>query len=438
MYTGDLSARLQASESGVSPVTALTAIGSDPRYTGDTTGARILARVDAKLAGGLYQVQAGADTLKMALPADTQPGQMLQLRQAPNGRWLVADTASEANAAALLNGRVGGKLADGSFSVQVGIRTMQLALPPQTRAGEQVQLQQLPGGRWVLAGAAASGAPSAPSTHTDVSQAARLVDLVRQAAPGEIPASAHSFMLLPAEPVAEAANQTLPLTLMRALAGALNDSGLFYESHLEQWNAGQRPLASLQREPQAQLQLELDGLPPPSGANTAANTAADAPGAAMAQAGATASNASATSASLLEAGVHPDTLPLISQQLATLENGRLIWNGEMWPGQSLRWQVEREAGDSAYAGNGDGGGASATGREPVWRTRLSLDFPQLGALDASITLQGNTLSARIHAADPAARAQLAAASATLAGALTSAGLSLQALAINQGDHAAAA
>ncbi len=436
MYTGDLSARLQASESGVSPVTALAGIGGDPRYAGDTAGARILARVEAKLGDGLYQVQAGADTLKLALPTNTQPGQMLQLRQAPNGRWLVADTAGEAggNAAAVLNGRVGGKLADGSFSVQVGIRTIQLALPPQTRAGEQIRLQQLPGGRWELAGPAAADTAFAAATHTDMSQAARLVDLVRQAAPGEIRPPANSFALLPAAPSADTANQALPLALMRALAGALNDSGLFYESHLEQWNAGQRPLASLQREPQARLQLELDGVPP--GQTDAAS--ANAPRIAIEQA---TGNINATSASLLEAGVHPDTLPLISQQLATLENGRLSWNGEMWPGQNLRWQVEREQENCGYANQHDGNGAATHNREPVWRTRLCLDFPHLGALDASITLQGSTLSARIHAAGPAARAQLAAASAALAGAFTTAGLSVQALAIeqhHQGEHVAAA
>ncbi|HDV8354390.1 TPA: flagellar hook-length control protein FliK, partial [Burkholderia vietnamiensis] len=41
--------------------------------------------------------------------------------------------------------------------------------------------------------------------------------------------------------------------LRAALAQAVSESGLFYESHLAQWLAGQRPLAALMREPQARL-----------------------------------------------------------------------------------------------------------------------------------------------------------------------------------------
>ncbi|MBR8421228.1 flagellar hook-length control protein FliK, partial [Burkholderia dolosa] len=45
-----------------------------------------------------------------------------------------------------------------------------------------------------------------------------------------------------------------PVAMLRAaLAQAVSASGLFYESHLAQWLAGQRPLAALMREPQARL-----------------------------------------------------------------------------------------------------------------------------------------------------------------------------------------
>ncbi|MCA3861626.1 MAG: flagellar hook-length control protein FliK, partial [Burkholderia sp.] len=50
----------------------------------------------------------------------------------------------------------------------------------------------------------------------------------------------------------------LPVAALRAaLAQAVSESGLFYESHLAQWLAGQRPLAALMREPQARLATVL-------------------------------------------------------------------------------------------------------------------------------------------------------------------------------------
>ncbi|EOH6282417.1 flagellar hook-length control protein FliK, partial [Burkholderia cenocepacia] len=49
-----------------------------------------------------------------------------------------------------------------------------------------------------------------------------------------------------------------PVAALRAaLAQAVSESGLFYESHLAQWLAGQRPLAALLREPQARLATAL-------------------------------------------------------------------------------------------------------------------------------------------------------------------------------------
>ncbi|MBR7990813.1 flagellar hook-length control protein FliK, partial [Burkholderia cenocepacia] len=49
-----------------------------------------------------------------------------------------------------------------------------------------------------------------------------------------------------------------PVAALRAaLAQAVSESGLFYESHLAQWLAGQRPLAALLREPLARLATAL-------------------------------------------------------------------------------------------------------------------------------------------------------------------------------------
>ncbi|HDR9731995.1 TPA: flagellar hook-length control protein FliK, partial [Burkholderia aenigmatica] len=88
---------------------------------------------------------------------------------------------------------------------------------------------------------------------TDTAVPARATALSAPAASSS-PASAAASS---AAAVHEAA-AALPVAALRAaLAQAVSESGLFYESHLAQWLAGQRPLAALMREPQARLAVAL-------------------------------------------------------------------------------------------------------------------------------------------------------------------------------------
>jgi flagellar hook-length control protein FliK len=401
MYSGDIITRLQAIESSVEPVAPVAEIS---QYS---PGARVLAQVGERLADGLFKVVAGGTTLQLALPAGTSPGQEIQLRQLPGGRWTVAEPPAPVMA------QVEEQLADGLFKVAVAGRSIQIALPPQTQIGQQVALRQTPSGRWQPVEAAEY---TAPATLTDVSDSARLVDLLRQLPPEQTRALPNPAPLLNAAPAAEA-GASLPAALAKALAGALTGSGLFYESHLQQWNAGERPLYTLGPEPQTQLDL-----------NNAAQSEVDTakpgvPGTATA-----AATPDTTAESMLSAGVHPDALPIISQQLATLETGRLSWNGSLWPGQELRWEIFRD--DESAERSADDSGADVPGSaEPVWRTRLAISFPQLGAVTANIALQGGAVSLQLCTPDPATQTRLGAAQPALAGALATAGLSIKKLGI---------
>jgi hypothetical protein len=122
--------------------------------------------------------------------------------------------------------------------------------------------------------------------------------------------------------------------------------------------------------------------------------------------------------------VHPASVALVAQQLSVLETGQITWHGELWPGQSLFWQIVRE--DSSEDTRGSGQGGSETDA-PKWRTRLALDFPGLGSISAQLALRGNAVWVTIDAADPATRQKLGAAVPVLAGALSSAGLTVQQL-----------
>ncbi|WP_175830714.1 flagellar hook-length control protein FliK [Burkholderia cenocepacia] len=239
-----------------------------------------------------------------------------------------------------------------------------------------------------------------------------------------------------------------PVAALRAaLAQAVSESGLFYESHLAQWLAGQRPLAALLREPQARLATALapadpDAVPHestdlldellaqrPSLPAAARGTAQPpAPGGAPARDPAQAAPAAARPGASLPpdpsdplatpadtrwtparaelaaassdpqpqplATVHPAAVPLVRQQLDALATDQFRWTGEAWPGARLDWTIEPdEPGHRAPRG----GAGDDAGDGIAWRTRLTLTLPSLGTVDAELVLNGAQLVARLRA-----------------------------------------
>ncbi|AXK66855.1 flagellar hook-length control protein FliK [Burkholderia sp. IDO3] len=310
---------------------------------------------------------------------------------------------------------------------------------------------------------AANGSPAAPpaSAQTALSDVALVLDAISRAGgaatpvvAGRAPLLADPAVLLtdPAPPPASgpaasaaasganAANAAAPpvAVLHAALAQAVSESGLFYESHLAQWLAGQRPLAALLREPQARLaalgQAAADGasdaldelLAPRSPLPAAARTAAQ-PGGTMpselaqnAAAGArqyTSSGAAGMAADPLgehadvrwtparaelaaassdpqapaAASVHPDAVPIVRQQLDALATDQFRWSGEAWPGARLDWTIEPDEHGGRASRSDDAGDGIA------WRTRLTLTLPSLGTVDAELVLNGAQLVARLRA-----------------------------------------
>ena len=140
-----------------------------------------------------------------------------------------------------------------------------------------------------------------------------------------------------------------PAALAAGLQQAFGKSGLFYESHVAEWARGALPLSELAAEPQQQA---------------------------------------------AQGGVRPNpqdpaTAQFISMQLAAQEQSQLAWKGQLWPGQPMEWDVQREA-------HGDGGGEQA-----IWHSRLRLRFPQLGELEAQLRMVNGALQVQFAAADDA-------------------------------------
>lgn len=145
--------------------------------------------------------------------------------------------------------------------------------------------------------------------------------------------------------------------LALALRTALVRSGLFYESHLADWATGLDSLDGLMQEPQNRLTREA------------------------------ARSASALTLPDVNTAEQKPANPmhtLLTQQLQVLEAPNFIWRGELWPGQTLEWQVQQET-DPHGGGPAAAPGDAAAG----WESHLKLTLPHLGTLDVHIKLDAH-------------------------------------------------
>jgi len=203
--------------------------------------------------------------------------------------------------------------------------------------------------------------------------------------------------------------------LGQALRQALQNSGLFYESHLTDMVFGRTQPAQLREEPQARLDKHAapqDAAPARPRAEPPAARGGDAPSA-SGSSGSPAQPAPGTPVS----GIHQDLTVLVRQQLDVLANQAVTWQGEAWPGTPMEWEVQRDP----YGGDPD----SAV---PAWATRLKLDLPRLGLVDARLNLAGDQLVLQVIA--PHSAAEIHEASDTLRSRLLAAGLTLSNLSVS--------
>ncbi|WP_028990786.1 flagellar hook-length control protein FliK [Thermithiobacillus tepidarius DSM 3134] len=324
------------------------------------------------------------------------------------------------------------------FLVAVGARRYEMPLPGGLRAGDKLELVYLGSGqggpRFLLAKPAASGHEAVA-----LSGDGKFISALRQAtqppaadAPSMEPASVRSVPLLSAGELPPA------VRLAQVLTQAIEQSGLFYESHVAGWAAGERPLASLLQEPQGRssplLQAPADHSSESRrpGEQGRADSAAGAHPAARDRAG------TGAVASQLEHDVRrayqepppadaaePASLQirhadLVQQQLHSLESRQVNWAGQIWPGQHLEWQIEERP--AAAPGGVEG---------RVWFTTLKLELPGLGRISVQIQLLDRQVQLRIQAAE-AALPRLRA-DESLRDGLRNAGLALQGMVLDVAD-----
>ena len=356
----------------------------------------------------------------------------------------------------LFQAQVLSKLEDGTYLVNVANNALRMALPAGTNVGSTVQMTLLatePRPAFLLES-------QNDSTSASLSSAAKVITTALQSAQQAGAPTA----LIGKAPLLPTPTSNSP-QIGAAMQGGIEFSGLFYESHVNQWANGERPLSDLMREPQAQEQARVQaeesnqtqgpttaGKPQVNNAGTwlqrpittpaeltrlIANVRATPDGRAEMR---------ANTGQALDAILNPRALPqeadtivrspiltqetahTINLQLNTLEQHRIEWHGELWPGQQLEWEINEDT--PRQKQHGDAGQSEAS-----WQSVVRFNLPKLGKITASIHLADGHVQARVSTASVDSASTLKAHGDELANALDSAGSPLDLLIIKQDDHA---
>ncbi|HEX7633658.1 MAG TPA: flagellar hook-length control protein FliK [Noviherbaspirillum sp.] len=271
----------------------------------------------------------------------------------------------------------------------------------------------------------------------------------------------HPLMALMAEPQAKNSDLQKVFTALRAAASAdtppgdIKHAGMAKPGSALQLDAGQlmRLLATLHEHPEMASSLmdslraamQSEGNQPPAQAAPAADTDATPPSSlpsldALPAAGASLPDTSSPSANTVttassqadpNAAARPETMDsesvrMINLQLTTLEQQRVAWQGELWPGQRMEWEIGEET-----HGRKEGGAS----QERAWQSVVRMELPKLGAISASVRLAGNALQIQVRAASDTTAALLRQNGNTLSSALDAAGSPLELLTVKRDEAA---
>ncbi len=402
-------------------------------------GKTLQATVISRLGDGTFLVEVAGARARMALPANPQAGTevpltLVSLSPRPTFQTQGANATTLLTAQAMPNpgepAAGAARAAPGSTAALPAAATPNpLPLPasgapgaggavlevaPRTSPGAAAALAQavnvtpknLPAGAAILP---AGPDPAAPV----LSHAARVIGSVIGTAlkSDNAPTAIVARTPLLGAPVLE------PAKLAAAMKDAIGASGLFYESHVAEWWAGQRPLATLMREPQMQA-AHPEARQPNAGATALEPVPLRALRFDLGAGGSGPTPAATDSA----------TAQFINLQLTSQEQGRVAWQGQLWPGQDLAWNISRDDPENhPERGEGQADGQPA---EPSWRSGLRLRFPLLGEIGATLVIVGDQLHIQVQAGSSAVGTLLRDRAGALSGALEAAGTPLASLTVS--------
>lgn len=342
-------------------------------------------------------------------------------------------------------------LPNGRFEVLIADKTLDMNLPRNTQAGDTLELvfvSPKPRLTFVLASDLSAVAkpldPGTTKSPVTLSETARFLGgLLEKTLPGQAdkldagklnPRGEAVSTLAKSAPVSAGLPADIP-KFAQALREAVSQSGLFYESHQAQWVSGQRLTAELFSEPQGRLSPAMQGqngmvehralsTPLPGGATSHMTEPLSAQ--IQSQTPSSASSLQDSMGAKPLQPAHPDTLPIVRQQIEALDSRQILWQGQVWPGQSMDWTIEERA--AREQGSSDA--------QANWQTQLHLVMPQLGEIGARLALHPTGLRLQLDAPDEATAKLFAREAPSLQQALESAGLSLIEMNIHRTDEQA--
>lgn len=313
------------------------------------------------------------------------------------------------------------QVSPGLYKVQIAGQTMQMQLPGTLKIGNQITLQVISTSPRLSFNLLASSTPI--STAEEISSTSRLLSNLAQLPMSRTfvePTFGHAVW--PSEKMGPESGK-----LAVALKDALANSGLFYESHQAQWVAGIRSTAQLLIEPQNQLlrTTQPENPAPASGARAVTESASipiakpDSVTAAISDS-ITASLAGPANASNIATSgadsvlpIAKELVPLVQQQLHTLETHQLTWSGQIWPGQQMQWEVQGEPEHRTMKPD-----------DRQWSTEMELALPRLGDVHARLVFHQGGVKLTLHAADGSATALFNRRLPELAASMKNAGIAL--------------
>ena len=318
-------------------------------------------------------------------------------------------------------------LPNGTYRAIINQRNVTLALPFSAKTGDSLELQVTESdGKLALAVVSQqnSGGKSAPeSVSATLSKTGQLISNLYSGTQ-ESKGQSTALPLNANQPIAaappESANDLVPL-----LKQAIAQSGMFYESHQAEWVEGRIPKTDLLQEPQGKHSSPAAFTAASASEQTARTVTAN-------EILTNIRPASENTASTAADAAKPASLPpgqtiapqlqsLVQQQLEALATQNFSWQGQIWPGQEMRWEIDENAARNAQEDDDTA---------PRWATRLRMTLPRLGEIDARIQLQGNQISLSMSAGTGETRDLMRASGTLLRGQLDDAGLTLTTMGVD--------
>ena len=377
----------------IGPVDAASRIDriADPRQEAferamsGLVGKSIIASVLARLNDGTSLVSVQGTPVRMMLPPSLQAGAEVPLTLINAGARPTFQLTSGDGQAIPASAYPPSSLPAAAASASAAARMAQLGATPGQETLDQLQAKpgQGPGaaslGQAVPLGRG-SVVPDAPppldpnaAPAPVLSATGKVISSVLTAAHNAPPAA---LALEGTEPLV-AASRPDPAQLATRLQDTISRSGLFYESHVAEWAEGTRSLSTLMQEPQTQR-------------------APSAP-------------------------TDPDTAQFINLQLTSQEQSRVVWQGQLAPGQHMEWEIEKDESSQRGADDAD--------QPPVWRSGMRFQMALLGDIDATVVMVGGRCQIEIRTGSDAVGGVLRRHAGELSSAMEAAGTPLTSLTI---------